>query len=218
MDTQLVPGRECGSCNVCCVALTINEPALQKAQGYRCRNARPDNRCGIYEDRPRTCRTFDCGWRQLKWVREAMRPDVSGVLVQLHRKVYPDHSFSRMGIMVTLLTRAALKAEGLAETVAAAVTADVPVMLQVPGPPGHTYGQAQINDALLGPVRARDKAGVLEVLRQARAAGAKGKHRPITFGPHPTTDGIPADSTAGAPDGVPAVEPAARPLSGREPG
>ena len=44
MDTPLVPGRECGTCNVCCVALTINEPALQKAQGYRCRNAQPDNR------------------------------------------------------------------------------------------------------------------------------------------------------------------------------
>lgn len=208
MDTPLVPGRECGTCNVCCVALTINEPALQKAQGYRCRNAQPDNRCGIYQDRPRTCRNFDCGWRQLKWVRETMRPDVSGVLVQMHRKVYPDHSVSPMGIMVTLLTRAALKAEGLAETVSAAVAANVTVMLQVPGPPGHTYGQAQINDALLGPVRARDKAGVLEVLRQARTAGLKGEHRPITFKPYPAPDEAAADGTSIAPKDTPVSEPA----------
>ena len=55
---QLVAGRECGTCNVCCVALTIEDPALTKVQGYRCPNTRPDNLCGIYETRPDTCRTF----------------------------------------------------------------------------------------------------------------------------------------------------------------
>jgi len=34
----LVPNRECGDCNVCCAALTIDDPALQKPPGFRCRN------------------------------------------------------------------------------------------------------------------------------------------------------------------------------------
>ena len=66
----LVPGRDCGTCNVCCVALTINDPALKKVQGYRCPNTLPDKSCAIYESRPRTCRTFYCGWRRLKWIKD----------------------------------------------------------------------------------------------------------------------------------------------------
>ncbi len=183
MEPELVAGRACGTCNVCCVALTIDDPALQKVQGYRCRNARPDNGCAIYEARPDTCRTFYCGWRRLRWVRETLRPDISGVLVQMHQKVSAATGPGRMGVIVTLLNRSALKAEGLAETVAAAVAADLPLTLQIPGPPGHTYGQAQVNDALLGPVRARDKAGVLEVLRRARGMGRHGDHKPIVLKP-----------------------------------
>ncbi|MGH7041274.1 MAG: hypothetical protein ACREFY_03975, partial [Acetobacteraceae bacterium] len=77
-DPELVPGRTCGSCNVCCIALTIDDPELQKVQGYRCRNARRDNSCAIYATRPQTCRAFHGGWRLLKWVREPLRPDRAG--------------------------------------------------------------------------------------------------------------------------------------------
>ncbi len=191
MEQELVAGRTCGACNVCCVALTIDDPALQKVQGYRCRNALPSNGCAIYDARPDTCRTFYCGWRRLRWVRETLRPDISGVLVQMHQKASAATGPGRMGIIVTLLNRAALKAEGLAETVAAAVAADVPLTLQIPGPPGHTYGQAQVNDALLGPIRARDKAGVLEVLRRARAIGCHGDHKPIVLKPRPALPPLP---------------------------
>ena len=65
-EAKLVPDRTCGTCNVCCVALTINDKALQKVQGYRCRNTLPDKGCAIYDTRPDTCRTFFCGWRLLK--------------------------------------------------------------------------------------------------------------------------------------------------------
>ena len=41
MHGQVIEGRECGSCTVCCVALTIDDPALQKVQGYRCPNLTP---------------------------------------------------------------------------------------------------------------------------------------------------------------------------------
>lgn len=184
---ELIAGRSCGTCNVCCVALTIDDPALQKVQGYRCRNARPDNGCSIYDTRPHTCLTFFCGWRRLKWVRETMRPDRSGVLIRLHNEVSATDGTRRVGIIVTLLNRAALKAEGLAETVAAAVAANAPVYLHIPGPPGHTSGQARINEALEGPVFARDKAAVLDVLRQARRQGRAGPRDRIVLAPRDPT-------------------------------
>ena len=181
----LVPGRLCGTCNVCCVALTIDDPALQKVQGYRCRNARRDNSCAVYDTRPHTCRSFECGWRRLKWVRDTLRPDLSGVLVRLHFDVARDTGERPLGIIVTLLNRAALKAVGLAETVAAAVAAGVPVFLEVPGRPGYTSGIARLGEALGDAVRARDKAAVLHILRSGYVQGQSGDSRPVTFASPP---------------------------------
>ena len=181
-EAELVPGRECGTCNVCCVALTIDDPELRKPQGYRCKNTLPDKSCAIYASRPQTCRSFYCGYRRLKWVRDTLRPDVSGVLVRLHGELSQADGKATLGVMFTLLTEAALKAEGLAETVAAAVAADIPVYLHVPGPPGYTAGRARINEALIDAVVARDKEAVLQILRRARAKGRAGKHEPIVFG------------------------------------
>ena len=184
-NRELVPGRECGSCNVCCYALTIDDPDMQKPQGYRCRNTLPDKGCAIYETRPQTCRSFFCGWRILKWVPNTLQPDQSGVLVRLHNEVARETGVRTLGVVVTLLDGSALKAEGLAETVAAAVAAQIPVYLHVPGPPGHTASQARINEALEDAVVARDKAAVLEILRRARAMGKAGKHVPIKLKPRP---------------------------------
>ncbi len=183
-EQNLVPHRSCGSCNVCCVALTINDPALKKVQGYRCPNTLPDKGCAIYEDRPGTCSSFYCGWRMLKWVREPLRPDLSGVLVRMRVSVSPDRKTRTMGVIFTLLNHAALKAEGLAESVAAAVAAGVPVYLGVPGPPGYTSSQAQINDALNHAVATKDKAAVLRTLRQALAKGKSGPREPIDLNRH----------------------------------
>lgn len=185
---MLVEGRACGACNVCCVALTIDDPALQKPQGVRCRNARRDSSCAIYDNRPQTCREFYCGWRALPWVREGLRPDRSDVLIRLHMDVAADGT-QTLGIVVTLLSAKALDAEGLAETVAAAVSADAPVYLNVPGPPGYTASRARLNEVLRGSVLARDKAGVIEALRRARAEGRKGERQRIVLKPRPPRPG-----------------------------
>lgn len=179
---RLLPGRECGECNVCCVVLTIDDAELRKPQGYRCRNTLPDKSCAIYERRPNTCRDFNCGWRLLKWVREGLRPDKSGVLVRLQYERGRDGGPPRLGVIISLLTNASLRAEGLAETVAAAVAAKVPLHLHIPGPPGYTGGHARINEALEDAVAIKDKAAVLEILRRARAKGRHGDHRPIVLG------------------------------------
>ena len=182
MEQQLVAGRACGSCNVCCVALTIDDPALRKAQGYRCHNAASDNGCRIYDVRPKSCRTFYCGWRLLRWVKDTLRPDQSDVLVRLVEQ--PDgQGGGTYRVIFTLLTPAGLKADGLAESVAASIAAGIPTFLGVPGPPGYTSAEAQINDMLADAVRARDKAGVLALLRDARLLGEGGPRAKIVVGP-----------------------------------
>lgn len=175
----LVEGRTCGTCNVCCVALTIKDPELQKPQGIRCRHAQPDNSCAIYATRPQQCREFFCGWRHLKWIREPLRPDLSGVLVRMHGVVSRTTGEVEHGVVFTLLNAAALRAEGLAESVAAAVAARVPVFLNVPGPPGYTSAQVRINDVLEEAVRVKDKAAVLAILRKVRRLGLKGEREKI---------------------------------------
>jgi hypothetical protein len=83
--------------------------------------------------------------------------------------------------MFTLLNAASLEAEGLAESVAAAIAAEIPVYLHIPGPPGHTAAQARINDVLRDAVKARDKAAVLNILRQLRLRGQSGNFKPIVL-------------------------------------
>lgn len=159
--------------------LTIDDPALRKAQGIRCANLNANDRCDIYQDRPNTCRAFYCGWRRLDWVSETLRPDTSGVLVGLQ---YTDKDRRDQVASFTLLNRAALKAEGLAESVAAAVAAGLPVDVIVPGPPGYTSGWARINDAVRDAVARADMAGVRRILRQAWGLLVSGDHQPIVFG------------------------------------
>jgi len=175
----LVPGRDCGDCNVCCIALTIDDPGLHKVQGVRCANALPDNRCGIYAARPGTCSTFHCGWRQLKWVRPSLRPDTSGVLIRLDRRAVAGTRV--VSVIFTLLHKDALQADGLAEAMATAITTGHPVFLEVAGQPGYTYGAARMDEVLALSVQLRDKTAMLDILRQALAEGGDGPARPIVL-------------------------------------
>lgn len=177
----LVPGRECGPCGVCCSALTIDEPELQKPQGVRCGNLRGEGGCAIYAARPGVCREFHCGWRRLKWVKESLRPDRSDVLIRLEWGAAEKGGGMQRGIGLGLLSEKALKADGLAETVAAAIAAELPVKLYVPGPPGFTTTSARINEYLVGPVKARNRKEVLAVLRRLRDSALRGAFRPVVM-------------------------------------
>ena len=187
-EPRLIEGRSCGTCDVCCVTLTIDDPELRKVQGYRCRHLQAGGRCSIYDTRPNTCRAFYCGWRQLKWVRDSLRPDRSGVLVELAGEIEADGT-RRLGVSITLLTRAALKADGLAETVAAAVAAGIPVFLTIPGPPGYTSARARMNAHLEPAVAAKDKAALLMALDKAQRQGRRGKFRRIVLSGKPGGQG-----------------------------
>jgi hypothetical protein len=55
-----VPGRTCGSCAMCCKLHHI--PELEKPVGVWCRHVVRGRGCGIYDDRPASCRSFFCLW------------------------------------------------------------------------------------------------------------------------------------------------------------
>lgn len=169
MDAHLVPGRSCGACNVCCVVPAIDEPALQKLPGCRCHNALPNGACAIYETRPRSCREFFCGWRRLKWIREELRPDVSGVFVTVVSEATLMKGADQPAVTFTLLDGAGPTVPGFAEVVAAAIHANVGAYLVVPGLPGYTGCSVRLNEVLGDAVRRRDKAAALRILGEVRA-------------------------------------------------
>lgn len=191
-DPPLVPGRECGGCDVCCVHMTIDEPALRKPLGIRCHNLLPpDNRCGIYQSRPNTCRRFFCGWRTFKWVKPSLRPDTSGVLVTM--TFGGDTGQGNItGAMFTLLHQEALKSGGLAESVAAIVASGAEVRVRIPGPPGPTRAIIRVDKVLRPAVLNRDKAGVLSWLSKAWDEGRTPRPQEIELSgppPAPTSTG-----------------------------
>lgn len=58
---QPLPGRQCGSCTLCCKLLGIKE--IDKPEWTWCKHCKPGKGCTVYELRPTSCRTFYCGYR-----------------------------------------------------------------------------------------------------------------------------------------------------------
>ncbi len=88
---QKISGRDCGHCTACCSALSIE--VLDKPAGVACKHLCAKG-CGIYPDRPMVCKSWWCLWRMYDLVDETLgkeirqkllRPDVSGLLIELER-------------------------------------------------------------------------------------------------------------------------------------
>ena len=80
------PNRGCGSCSACCTVIGVHE--LEKGTYETCEHL-CEAGCGIYAERPQSCRTFECQW--LRGALEVdgsidteMRPDASGVIFDYH--------------------------------------------------------------------------------------------------------------------------------------
>lgn len=70
--------RICGPCTACCTVMAVQE--LGKGNYERCRHLTSSG-CGIYPDRPGTCRDWSCLWRLgLIEGDERRRPDNLGLL------------------------------------------------------------------------------------------------------------------------------------------
>jgi len=69
--------RQCGDCSLCCKVLRI--PELEKPKDQWCPNFMAGTGCGIYPDRPSSCRDFVCRWL----VDETMGPEWKPSLCKL---------------------------------------------------------------------------------------------------------------------------------------
>ena len=181
-DAPLVPGRECGSCRACCVALTIAQPTFRKPQGVPCPHLCAGGGCGIYLHRPPICRTFFCGWRTNRWVRPTLRPDGSGVLVTDCSGRATATQAGQLGVLIMLLRPEGIEAEGLAETVCAPVAAGIPVWISVASPPGYVAAHLRIDDKLREAVRLRNRTKVMRTLRKEWRKLSCQDFRPSEFG------------------------------------
>ena len=163
---DLVKERVCGECSVCCVVLNVDTPELQKLPGVPCTHLCKTG-CSIHATRYPVCHIYHCGWRRLQFLGDDWRPDKSGVLIDFQLDDLPSHYPKRPGIRLTLVDKKKALRPPFYDYAARLIAADVPVVLAVPGPPGHFPAGAFLNDALKAAVAARNLADVEAVFSQA---------------------------------------------------
>lgn len=78
---DIVPGRECGECTLCCKLLGV--PSIGKAPGVWCTHCTAKGGCAIYETRPQRCRDFNCAWLRAPALDERWKPSVCKFVVSL---------------------------------------------------------------------------------------------------------------------------------------
>jgi hypothetical protein len=147
MDYQLalIPGRSCGDCTVCCTVMAIDRPDIQKEAGVTCRHCTKEG-CAIYATRPSLCRDYHCGWRQLAILDEGWRPDRSGVFVELE----PYDGQTAISLVLVGNPLKTVRQPWFIDFVAIGIKGNLPLMLGIPGPPGHQGASVMLNtDAML---------------------------------------------------------------------
>lgn len=70
---------KCGECTLCCRLTSV--PELRKPFGIWCSFCNIGNGCKIYEDRPNSCKSFECFWYSKNMPLD-MRPDKSHVVLE----------------------------------------------------------------------------------------------------------------------------------------
>ena len=81
--------RQCASCTLCCKVLGI--AALEKPIGAWCPHCRPGAGCAIYDDRPRECRGFVCGWLRDERLGEEWYPKKSKIVLTYEQDRFVAH-------------------------------------------------------------------------------------------------------------------------------
>jgi Fe-S-cluster containining protein len=76
---DLVPGRTCEGCTLCCKLLAVD--VLEKPRAKWCAHCDPKRDCTIYESRPEACRAFYCGYLRIKELDEGWKPAKAKFLV-----------------------------------------------------------------------------------------------------------------------------------------
>jgi len=174
---DLVEGRQCGECKVCCTITQIDTPEFQKLPGVRCPHL-CDQGCSIYASRYAACRVYHCGWRYLSFLGEHWRPDKSGVLLAFTPKdeLPPGYETGVSFILVTPPPSSLSRA--LYHYVAHLIADKVHVMLAIPGPAGHYPAVTVLNDKLKDAALDRDYQRIEAAFSEALASASSHRFRP----------------------------------------
>jgi len=162
MTTALlpIPGRDCGECSACCIALRIEEDKFEKHADEPCPHL--CNGCSIYATRPNVCRTWYCGWRYMEGLDELWRPDLSKILLRLQ-------GGDRSGLILQTLSvpQDVLTTSRTLELVGSLIENNMPVFISVPGKAGHCSAILEITQRLAPAVEARNLAEAQAAMRGA---------------------------------------------------
>ncbi|MFM9936538.1 MAG: hypothetical protein ACKVOL_10130 [Novosphingobium sp.] len=163
-NDDLVPGRECGGCTICCIEPAIAGHGLDKPAGVACRNCSAGG-CAIYETRPPPCREFFCVWRRAAFVGEAWRPDLSGVMIAPATAIGGTPSGISVICVVNPRAHDVLETPAFANLVAEFVARGIGVFLNLPAAPGEPARESRLHDWVLAAVDADDPARVMAGIR-----------------------------------------------------
>jgi hypothetical protein len=75
------PGRECGTCTLCCKVYDV--PSLAKPAGKWCQHCLPGKGCGIHATRPDHCRSFFCLWMTDGTMPTEWKPERSKLVLSI---------------------------------------------------------------------------------------------------------------------------------------
>jgi len=80
-NSRAIPGRECGSCSLCCKVYAISE--LEKPAGIWCSHCKPGRGCAVHDALPTQCIEFNCLWRTEASIGPDWKPDRSKMVVTI---------------------------------------------------------------------------------------------------------------------------------------
>lgn len=81
MNVGLLPGRDCGTCSLCCKVMAIGYMDPPKPAGKWCQHCTPGQGCAVWAERPQGCADFNCDWRKNPRLPDAWRPDRCGFVI-----------------------------------------------------------------------------------------------------------------------------------------
>ena len=138
IDIKPLAGRTCGECTLCCTAMAIDKPEIQKEAGVTCRHCRGG--CTIKDHWPVLCRDYFCGWRRLKIMDDGWRPDRSGVLAEVEEEA----GAIQLNLVLVSNPLKTVRQPWFADFVAYCVRQGVKLSLGITGPRGHQGASLQI--------------------------------------------------------------------------
>lgn len=77
---KIVPGRSCGTCNLCCKLPEISE--VESPRSVLCKHWALKTGCSIYACRPAVCRDFFCNWLLIETLEPEWQPERSRIMLQ----------------------------------------------------------------------------------------------------------------------------------------